>query len=1070
LLAQQTGLEDSALDLAFSMKNQGMTYDQVTRKADAAKKTQMTQVQAMKALADSIERLVKSGSSGSGGFIDRFIQGFTVGIQRSRDFRHLMRELRVDLRVAYWEGIKVGKAFVAMFPGVKDVFQGIADLFERRKFRALFTGAREAFREFFKDMTTDPQTALPKLLENLKKNFFSWFQGNSQNGQRILDGFKRFFTALSEITGSMLRIAMKGLREGIEYITDLIAGRKSLNLSGAQGGLGFLGPILRPIIDAVKEVGPSLWNAVKGMFSEIWKKAEPWLKSHLLDIVGVLAGPAFVGLLGRAVSTALAGMITQGLIEYARSGGMRKAIDTVKERFVGQANTATQALARVPGAPGGQGAGQAAAGAIRGAEQAAVAATETRVNWAQALVKMAAITLFIVVGMVGVLFAIFRFAKAIQENHITPASIATASLAMITTATSMVAIAGAVKLLSTINLNPGMVGRILGGLLVVGLVSAGMAFGARKMIDVFGNVPLPKINKTIMIMTATGAFFLSAAAVVAIAAGVGAIAIAGSGLGAVAIGAGLAVIALAVEGMVVQGLRIMESIDRFRPSGGLAEFVQKTRVFVDIMKGIGSFAASVAQLIAATRPGILSFLNGEREQRDTLIAVNRTIGSLGQQIVRIVETVKNAIGSLRGGEQQIQSAQTLVTVIGAIAEFANALKPPTEALQQSDIQALLGQRVEWRLDSIRSFISIMTTNLQILMNEIRGFLASPIVGQGFTADQARVGLVFVRILGGLGEFMNSLRSGSSVILQLAANGNQTQVLSAVGTYMSSLLDGLTKSNLFDKIAGILTVLSTSLAALNPTQLKAIQALAPIVGPVFTTISQIATIVAGLSKNNLTPQGSNAETIAQLTDFVSSFFSRIQSTFPQLMRDMNTVFSSIPVSNLRKFDVGTKALNSILSTVTQLISTNTLSSTEIQAKFSGLSSVLASLQIGMGQIATQLIGSTSLEATVSSFVANMQRIHFERVNAVVAGMVTKTNELATNINNLRPINIETGLKRLGDSLGLGASGQYEIQNRNFTVQVNLTVKIDNNGLDALELAMLRRNGPTPTRIQHNDLTQ
>jgi predicted RNA-binding protein associated with RNAse of E/G family len=88
LLSQQSGLEDSALDLAFSLKNQGMSYDDVTKKADAAKKSQLTQTQAMKALADAIERLVKSGSSGSGGFIDRFIQGFTVGIQRSREFRH----------------------------------------------------------------------------------------------------------------------------------------------------------------------------------------------------------------------------------------------------------------------------------------------------------------------------------------------------------------------------------------------------------------------------------------------------------------------------------------------------------------------------------------------------------------------------------------------------------------------------------------------------------------------------------------------------------------------------------------------------------------------------------------------------------------------------------------------------------------------------------------------------------------------------------------------------------------------------------------------------------------------
>jgi hypothetical protein len=521
LLAQQTGLDDSALDLAFSMKNQGMTYDEVRKKGDAAKKTQMTQVEAMKALADSIERLVKSGSSGKGGFIDRFIQGFTAGIQRSRDFRHLMRELRVDLRIAYWEGIKVGRAFVDMFPGVKDVFQGLSDLFDRRRFRAMFRGATAEFRQFFKDMTDDPRTAMPKLLERLKTHFFSWFQDNSQNGRRVLDGFKKFFTAIGEIAGSLLRVAMSELRDGVKYITDLITGRKTFDLGGAGADLGFLGRIFAPMIDAVKEVGPSLWNAVKGMFSEVWKKAEPWLKSHLLEIVGVLAGPAFVGLLGRAVSTALAGMITQGLIEYARSGGMRKAIDAVKERFVGQANTATQALARVPGAPGGQGAGQAAAGAIKGAEQAAEAATETRVNWAQALVKMAAITLFIVVGMVGVLIAIFIFAEAIQENHITPASIATASLAMITVASSTAAIAGAIRLLAGAQINPGMAKAVGAGLLAVTAVVGVMALVAKGLLWAFGNVPMEKIGKTSAAMAMISTLFLAASALTIIAAGIG---------------------------------------------------------------------------------------------------------------------------------------------------------------------------------------------------------------------------------------------------------------------------------------------------------------------------------------------------------------------------------------------------------------------------------------------------------------------------------------------------------------------------------------------------------------------
>jgi uncharacterized membrane protein len=1073
LLAQQTGLDDSALDLAFSMKNQGMTYDEVRKKGDAAKKTQMTQVQAMKALADSIERLVKSGSFGKGGFIDRFIQGFTAGIQRSRDFRHLMRELRSDLRVAYWEGIKVGKAFVNMFPGVKDVFQGLADLFDRRKFRSMFKGATDIFREFFENMTEDPRTAMPKLLERLKEDFFSWFQGNSQNGQRILDGFKKFFTAIGEISGSLLKIAMKGLRDGVQYITDLITGRKRLDTSGAKADLGFLGRLLGPMIDAIKEVGPSLWNAVKTMFGEVWKKVEPWLKSHLLDIAGVLAGPALIGMVGKTIATSIAGMFTEGLLGFAKGDGVKKAINAVKDRFLGQVNTAVQAIGQTPRTPGGGGAGQAAAGAIHGAEEAAEAAAGSKVNWAQALVKMAAITLFIVVGMVGILYAIFRFAKAIQENRITPTSIATASLAMVTTATAMVAIAGAVKLLSAINLNPGMAGRILAGLVIVGLVGVGMAFAAKKMINVFGEIPLGKINKTVLVMASVGTFFLAAAAVTAIAAGIGLVASAGGGLGALAIAAGLAVLALTIEGMAVQGIRIMTAIDRFHPSPG---FTEKAHVFVEIMKGIGSFVGSVSQLIAATRPGILDFLRGagSEEQRNTLSAVNTTIASLSSQIIMIVETLRCSINSLQGSEAQLRAAQALGTLLGAVAELGNALKPPTEALQESGWYTTLtggGEDISAKINATTQFMQTIAPQLRSFVRMIGDmFKGGGVFAQGITADQERAAQVVPGILRSVAEFMNSLRAGTSAILQVARDGNQASVLNSVSNYMSSLLKGISESSLFTKIGNLITTISMSVGSLNPSQAKAVEALAPVIGPAFTAISQIAGIVSSLSGGNMAPQTANAERIAQLTDFVSTFFSRIQTSFPQMIRDMNTVFSGMSGANIARFETGTKAINGILSSVTQLLSSSTLNPIEVQNKFNNLSASFAAMQTGMGRIADQLENSTSFQATITRVVENIQRVHFERVNTVVTEMVSKTNELATQIKGLEPINIETGLRKLGDSLGLGADGTYTIQNRNFNINVNFTVKFDNNGLDALELAMLRRVGPNNTRIQHGDLTQ
>lgn len=1080
LLAQQTGLDDSALDLAFSMKNQGMTYDEVRKKGDAAKKTQMTQVEAMKALADSIERLVKSGSFGKGGFIDRFIQGFTAGIQRSRDFRHLMRELRVDLRVAYWEGIKVGKAFVAMFPGVKDVFQGIADLFERRKFRAMFRGATEVFREFFKNMTEDPRTAMPKLLERLKKDFFSWFQGNSQNGQRVLDGFKKFFMALSEISGSLLKIAMRGIRDGVKYITDLITGRRKLDTSGAKGDLGFLQRLLGPIIDAVKEVGPSLWSAVKEMFGEVWKKIEPWIRAHLLDVVGVLAGPAFVGMAGRAIATSLASMFTEGLVNFAKGGGLSKAINSVKNVFASKVEDLTQHARLVtppPLPPGARGGG---VGVIKGAEEAAVAATSSKVNWAAALVKMAAITLFIVVGMVGVLYAIFRFAKAIQENHITPASIATASLAMVTTATAMLAVAGAVKMLSAININPGMVGRILAGLVVVGLVSAGMAYGARRMIQVFGDLPLAKINKTIMVMAATGAFFLAAAAVTAIAAGIGVVAMSGSGLGALAIAAGLAVIALVIEGMAAQGIRIMTAINRFHPGPGFAE---KAKVFVDVMKGVGAFAASVAQLVTATRPGILDFLRGagSEQQRKTLESVNTTVASLGTQIIRIVDTLRSSISALKGTETELRAAQALGTLLGGVAELGNALKPPTEALQESGWYTTLtggGEDITSKISATTDFIQAVGPQLRAFLRTItQMFSGSGTFAQGLTTEQERAAQAIPGILKGVADFANSLRAGSSVILQLSSQGRQESVLRAVSTYMTSLLKSLSESQLFSKISDVLTSIAGSISSLNPEQIKAVQAIAPVIGPAFSVISQIGGMIAAMAIPTRAPSEATTGAIFQLTNMVNTFFERIKNDLPAVITNMRTAFAGMTVSEASRLASGMEGLTKLFQVVgtfpSVLRSIDEIGGMQgIDRAFMAITGMLATLVLRLNpRDPTSLTSmATYLSPMVNQLTTEIQKGHYSKVSQVVTGMVHEVNQLATTIQGLQPINIETGLRRLGDSLGLGSEGNYTIQNRNFNINVNFTVKIDNNGLDALELAMLRRVGPNNTRIQHGDLTQ
>lgn len=1255
LLAQQTGLDDSALDLVFSMKNQGMTYDQVTKKADAAKKSQMTQTQAMKALADSIERLVRSGgSSGSGGFFDRFIQGFTVGIQRSREFRRIMRELRIDLRTAYVEGIKVGRAFVNMFPGVKDVFKGIAGLFEPRRFRAMFHKVTDAFKNFFKDMTESPRTALPKLVDRLKKEFFSWFQGNSQNGQRILDGFKKFFGALSNIAGGLLKVATEGLKDGIKYITDLITGRKSLG-GGAQakGALGFMEQLLTPIIESIKEAGPDLWKAAKEMFSAVWTKAQPWLEQNFLEILGVLTGPALLGIAGRAVATSLADMFAKGLFGFVTGGGIGQAFNAVRSRLTGEVSRVTEGMAQVQRTPGASGQGANGANAIRGAGEAAEAATETRVDWRRAALQLVMIAAFVGAMVYFIIPKLLEFATQIQKGGLSIASIAAAALAMVATAGALAIMSVAINVLfkAASAINADSVGRALLGLAIIAGVAVAMVWGATRIVDAFKNYEASAIGKAVGMMAAMGTFFLAASAVVAIAAVVGLVATAGGGLGALVIAAGLTTIAITVEVMVQQGMRVMRAIDQFRPGPG---FIEKARIFVEVMKGVGQFAGSVAQMVAASRPGILDFLRGAgaEEQRATLRQVESTITVLGTQIVRILDAIRSNIRQLSGSEQELKSAQIIGDLLGGVGNLANALRPPSEAMQDPGFLAQLNG------DTVARRISVMTDYVNEVGNQLNLFMRSVVVmitrdiSSGFTDAQVKAAQVIPTVLAGVGDLAQALRPSAALLGEMNRGAQFHGVVQHMSNFIRDTMRTITSSDLFNQLGQILTTVTGSISNLNPAQAKALQAIGPVIGPLFSAVANLGSMIAGMAGGSAggdtgparraTPADAGA--IWNMMQLVNTFFTRVKEDLPRLVTGMREAFAGMNAQQAETLSKGMEGVQKFFEVVTrvpQMISelrgtgggdlqmttvqdlqcalqnvsvmlegtggnqgfvaivrglvprlveiTNSIGNpgefsqkiNVVKAIFDVLSSVPAMIRslgeitggggrpvppgvldvplmslnnliasltspstsggpnpLMGGRLSTMLRGvsgisnaqkvlltglvnsvmeignslqsltgsrvpdsstgiteamqhinagliaftnelNPGLQGGMSNFANNIlairplvarmtaeiQHAQFERISRVVTGMVAHVNQLSTTIRGIQPIEIEQSLQNLGDSLGLGSSGNYTIQNRNFTINLTIAVRLDNNGLDALELAMLRRVVPHPTRITH-----
>lgn len=270
LLAQQTGLDDAALQTTFSLKNQAMSYDQIQKKGDAAKKKQLSQAEAMEKLAGAIERLVRSGQFGSGGFFERFLQGFQTGIMWSSSFRQMIRNIRTDLAQTYYAGIRLGKAFVASFPGVKKIFDGIANVFSPRRFRAMLGGAEASLREFFNDLD------FGKLMGNLTKTFRNWLGGSSGGGASILEGFKEFGRAVLKGLWSATKFGMQAITTALpnllrqsfdvlksinwaKYISDAILAKDRIYQAI------FSNENIRNFVNGLKELLTSAWAGLRSI-------------------------------------------------------------------------------------------------------------------------------------------------------------------------------------------------------------------------------------------------------------------------------------------------------------------------------------------------------------------------------------------------------------------------------------------------------------------------------------------------------------------------------------------------------------------------------------------------------------------------------------------------------------------------------------------------------------------------------------------------------------------------------------------------------------------------------------
>lgn len=321
LLSSTVGLDEATAKQVFSMKNAGMSLNEINAQASKNEKKTMTQAQAMKQLADAIERLVQQGSGGPASFFERFFRGFLGGIQATREFSSLIMNIKMGLWAAEMAGVKAGKAFAAVFPGVKDFLGAFRDLMDAKKVGNFFNKFSDNLKQFFTDVSTG-KYSFGELMERVKKDFFEFFNEKSGKASKLLESGKKFLFAFGNVLLEGVKWAAVQVSDGIAKIGEFITNpEKFIGANAASNVRKFMTSIADQlvagaswVIDKIADLlqGITNWIANPNMYSTAGKmgKVGESLFSPLFDAITKILSKAW-DTIGPAVTNLMTTLATK---------------------------------------------------------------------------------------------------------------------------------------------------------------------------------------------------------------------------------------------------------------------------------------------------------------------------------------------------------------------------------------------------------------------------------------------------------------------------------------------------------------------------------------------------------------------------------------------------------------------------------------------------------------------------------------------------------------------------------------------------------------------------------------
>jgi hypothetical protein len=1106
-LAQQTGLDDAAVNLAFSLRGQAMSYDQIQRAGNNASRTQMTQAQVLQRLAGAIERIVQSGGGDGTGFFDRFFRGFLQGIRWSREFRGILINLRRDLHMTRWAGVQMGREFVRAYPPIQNFFNGIREMFNPATFRRMLNGVKTAFREFFTDLSgPNKGAALTAFANRLKETFLDFFSSRSPAGQRFLAGARQMLLDFTQIINWFARKAIEGLTTAIEFIGDLLTGKRNLSsiISQVRNGGGFLGQLLGNITDGLGEPLQRLWNALKNGLKTGWDK---YIKPFILDhgvrfMTGTLAlafARAAIGATVSGIFISAARQGTDGILNRISSMVTTRTPETLNARNVAEQTRATNGIAEQ----------------LRATENVNNAVSNSRIN-SSSITKTIVIGAFIIGGIYLLMDRIKDLMLFIQTNHITPQTIAITAGAMF----SMTIVIGAATFAARVagNINPANMSKAIGGMAAISAFAAIYAFGSYGILRLFQgtNFTARDVGIAIGAISAMSTLLLATTGIMMGGALIGAIASIGGGVGALAMLAGVAGIVLIARGLVPLAMELMSKINEFRPQPG---FIEKARAFSSIVQAIGTFASIFVNILSGT-PGFLTSLltttNPSEEIRKNIGAIKDLIQTVTLKTQEVFANILQATSNLT--QEQINKARAFGDILTSIGSLFQALKPPDNLTNVSFFQNLAGETASRNISIFETYISNMMSSLQSFARRMTEFvrtLATVNIDQNNHAIRA-----FVDITAALGHFATALIPSPQIInavAQAARTTNSGGWMAGIRDFVNNTLYSLVNSNLISAIGNMINSLLAQTSNLNPTQLRNIQTITPLFTAVFNTLTAIMQATTSITNiplqntNDATAVGALERAMSERNRMINTIFSQLSTFGPTIVNSLRNVsLSSAEARNINVLSgVLTNVFNSLSSIINTIVNTGSgQNQAQIGQKIHEMFIVYAGLMgkiadprndfnIKLNQLATYRVpdGISSNLTRIKNVFTNFNQAMppllesndvISRLNAMplqlrdetartvgevireVVGIINSTSQELSRITPNIP-NINVALRSLADNLHLQGTNAITIQRRDLTLNIPVNVIIEARELQTVLVNASNNTPPNQPRIATTNST-